>query len=298
MHAATVLWADGYGIHQTNETGTPVTTLLSPPAVYSITSLSADQSAGKLYWTEYYNYLGSGQSNLGNVRRSNLDGTGIETLTQTSYPYASALDLLHGHIYYSSAGAGSILRANLDGSDVTPIYSLLGVSGLAIDPVGGKVYYVTGNAVGQVDFDGTNGQFLFGGMNIQGGDIALDVANQKAYFSGDDGVFGFNLDGTGLETLIGGTVDRTGIGLDLTAGRVYWNESTSASSGSVFSANLDGTDVQFVHSTYGAAPLEIISNNGGSGGGGGSPVPDSACTVGLLVLALYGFAAVRPQLRA
>ena len=77
---------------------------------------------GKLYWTEL---------NTESIRRSNLDGSGIENLVTTGLdaPLGIALDVAGGKMYWTDATADKIQRSNLDGSGVEDL-----ITGLARAP--------------------------------------------------------------------------------------------------------------------------------------------------------------------
>jgi hypothetical protein len=76
-----------------------------------------------MYWADYGN----------GIRRSNLDGSGVELLIPTIFPFGLAVDTEGGKVYWSNGP--SIRRANLDGTGVeTIITSGKNVFGIDIDP--------------------------------------------------------------------------------------------------------------------------------------------------------------------
>jgi DNA-binding beta-propeller fold protein YncE len=99
-------------------------------------TIALDIAGGKIYWTDYV---------VDVVRRSNLDGTDIETLFVASgnfNPRGIALDLGEGKVYWGQdidfdGTSGMIMRMNLDGSLIEPFAENLGlVNYLAILPDG------------------------------------------------------------------------------------------------------------------------------------------------------------------
>src|SRR5262249_32255659 len=81
-------------------------------------------------------------SGSGDIRRANLDGTGLMTLVGgQAGPGGIALDLAGGLIYWTNDG-GDIRRANLDGSGQTILVSGLNrPQSMALDLAGGLMYW-------------------------------------------------------------------------------------------------------------------------------------------------------------
>ena len=104
--------------------------------------IALDVSGDKMYWTS------QGQP-LGKIRRSNLDGSGVEDLvtspTHWDGPVGLALDVSGGKMFWTSKGrpTGKIQRSNLDGSVVEDLVTtgLDEPAGIALDVSGGKMYW-------------------------------------------------------------------------------------------------------------------------------------------------------------
>jgi hypothetical protein len=141
--------------------------------------LELDIAAGKLY-----------ASGGNSIRRHNLDGSGLETVYQTSTGIVGlAIDSLHGRMYFTNTNTNSIQRANLDGSEVETIVSFdvnVDLEDIEVDPVGGKLFWTDG----------------------------LTDKMQRA-----------NLDGTDVEDLIdaSSTAFNRKLELDIDAGQIYWS---------------------------------------------------------------------------
>ena len=73
--------------------------------------MALDVAGGKLYWTD----LGRDK-----IKRSNLDGSGVEDLVTTGLeaPIGIALDVAGGKLYWTDLGTRKIQRSNLDGSGI------------------------------------------------------------------------------------------------------------------------------------------------------------------------------------
>ncbi len=105
--------------------------------------IALDLEDGKIYWTCITNqYGGVGHRS---IRRSNLDGTGEETiLGELGTPDDIALDLEYGKMYWTDQNTHKVQRANLDGTDVEDLV-VTGLDrpyGIALDLVNGKMYWV------------------------------------------------------------------------------------------------------------------------------------------------------------
>jgi DNA-binding beta-propeller fold protein YncE len=206
--------------------GRNMTTIIAPGDTFTPKQLQIDKPNGKLYWSDREGMR---------VMRANLDGSRIETLVDTSQgdprPGADpvkwcvgvAIDLDAGRIYWTqkgsdNAGEGRILRANLDmprgqtptnRTDIELLYDKLPEPiDLDLDP-GSRLLYWTdrgdpprGNTVNRAPLDAP-----------RGGRPPPQI------------VFSNLMEGIGLA-------------LDVEHGRMFITDF----GGSVYSANLDGSD--------------------------------------------------------
>jgi sugar lactone lactonase YvrE len=206
-------------------------------------ALAIDTQAGKIYWSE--------QTPVSAIRRSNLDGTGVETLTtNTLYPYFDiALDPAAGKMYYTLYQ--QLYRADLDGANPELLIDAGYPNthfGLALDPVAGKLYYTedtySSAQIKRMNLDGTGVETLVGTTRFAY-DIALDLANGKMYWAERSGgkIYRANLDGSGKQLLLDTLYEPTELGLDLTEGKMYW---TNYYRHTVERANLDGSGFETV----------------------------------------------------
>lgn len=109
--------------------------------------LAIDPAAGKLYWTD---------RDRAEIRRANLDGSGIELLVDTSggglsRPGGIAIDPAAGLLFWTDTALGTVSRANLDGSDpVTIVTGLTEPFDVALTPLpepGGVLALLAGVAL-------------------------------------------------------------------------------------------------------------------------------------------------------
>jgi hypothetical protein len=169
------------------------------------------------------------------------------------------LDLTQGKMYWGAINSslpfnGTITRANLDGSSPQLLISGLpdAVNSIALDLQMGKMYFAVASlgvpgTIRRANLDGSAMETLTSGSsNVLG--LALDLVNGKIYWasSSDSTIRRANLDGSGVEVVINASPQAliADVGLDLTEGKLYWNQGLS--SGSLKRANLDGSGTETV----------------------------------------------------
>ena len=252
-------WTDAGSVYRSYTDGTGVQCIYSGntttgTALY----VDLDPITGKLY---QYGRIGNQDTGQGYVRRTNLDGTGAETLISSGInplTYGFAIDTRNGTMYM---GSGNGLRkANLDGTNLQfippyypnhPYYSL----DMEIDTSNNKFYYsdvVSYNGIKKANLDGTGVQNV---LNLGGGDsqstqFALDVANNRLFYTQyrNKTIGKINLDGSGNTTLLTG-ITALDIELDSKAGKMYWTTTNT-----IRRANLDGSGGENV--------VSLVSGNG------------------------------------
>jgi hypothetical protein len=146
-------------IYRMNVAGTDFSTIIPPDGMPSnitgIERIKIDLTSDKLYWTDRQ----SEASLL--FRRSNIDGTGVETLfSVTDRVGEFAVDTPNGMLYWGQStgfrGQGSIRRANFDGTEFETLVSgLWSPNGIQLDLSHGKLYFSDTWASGPVAYDGT-----------------------------------------------------------------------------------------------------------------------------------------------
>lgn len=237
-------WQARFGpgsVERANLDGSDVTTVVPSGGdlTYRPKQMTIDLRDGKLYWSDREGMR---------VMRANLDGSGVETLVETGqraegqrgdpkdYCVGIALDLTRNEMYWTQRGGrandGSIRRASMN------------------VPKGE-------NAARRTDIE-----VLFDGMP-EPVDLALDVKTRTMYWTSDGGT------GPAANTvsrapmdppagydparrkdpqiLASGLSEGIGISLDLSHGRVFFTDL----GGSVYSANLDGSDEKTLLSDMG-----------------------------------------------
>ena len=220
-----------------------------------------EKSFSKIYWTDTFD---------NQVKRANLDGSGMETLIGgLNTPAGIAVDYAGGKLYFADTGSNRIYRANLDGSGLQAIVT----SGLAtpvslkVDSANGKLYWAdSGTAkIQRANLDGTGVQDLLTSANGLSAptSLDLDLVNGKIYWA-DDGtnrVQRANLDGSGVQTLVTGVNNPVSIALDVGGNKVYWADRAG---GRIGRANLDGSAVvtTFVSTSNGINGLAVDTTRG------------------------------------
>ena len=202
--------------------------------------------ANTIYWTEWFTE---------SIRRSDLDGSDIETLVTTGLdaPGGIALDVTFGKMYWTDWDTDKIQRSNLDGSGVEDLVTgLTSPGGIALDLAVGKMYWTDGIAdkIQRSNLDGSGVEDLITGLDAPGG-IALDVTGGKMYWTdgGDKNkIQRSNLDGSGVEDLVTtGLEGPGGIALDVAGGKMYWansGEQGRDTEDKIQRSNLDGSGVE------------------------------------------------------
>ncbi len=236
-----------------------------------------DAEAGHIYWTN----MGNLKANDGSVERADLDGKNLKHIVPpggTFTPKQLQLDKKNGKLYWCDREGMRVMRCNLDGSKIeTLVDSSQGDSrpgpdatkwcvGIALDIVGGKLYWTQkgpDNAgqgrifratieipEGQTPANRTDIELLFDNLP-EPIDLDLDLASRIMYWTdrGDpprgntvnrapmDAAPGNRKD---PEILITHLMEGIGLALDLKGGRMFLTDFA----GSVYSANLDGSNEQ------------------------------------------------------
>ena len=236
-----------------------------------------DVEAGHIYWTN----MGNPQANDGSIERADLDGKNLKHIVPpggTFTPKQLQLDKKNGKLYWCDREGMRVMRCNLDGSKIeTLVDSSQGNSrpgpdatkwcvGIALDIVGGKLYWTqkgSDNAgqgrifrasieipKGQTPANRTDIELLFDKLP-EPIDLDLDLASRIMYWTdrGDpprgntvnrapmDAAPGNRKD---PEILITHLMEGIGLALDLKGGRMFLTDFA----GSVYSANLDGSNEQ------------------------------------------------------
>jgi DNA-binding beta-propeller fold protein YncE len=220
--------------------GRNITNIVPAGSTFTPKQLQLDKKNGKLYWSDREGMR---------VMRSNLDGSKIETLVDTSQGDARpgkdakkwcvgvALDVERGKVYWTQkgpdkAGQGRIFRANLEipkgqtpanRQDIEVLYNNLPEPiDLDLD-LGNRIMYWTdrgdpprGNTVNRAPMDAANGarpepEIVFNHL-MEGIGLALDLDNGRMFVTDLAGsVYSANLDGSNKKPVIFAQGNLTGI---------------------------------------------------------------------------------------
>ena len=158
----------------------------------------------------------------GTINSANLDGSGMTELVETrwSVPMGIAVDTARSRLYWSNS-SGKIKRANLNGSGITNVMQdLQGVRDIAV--ARGNLYWT--------QYDATEEEGNVGIVNPNAG-----RSNARYISTGSDA--------PGSIAIGGNTV--------------YWTEQTGESSGTINSANLNGSGMTELVETRWSVPMGI-----------------------------------------
>jgi hypothetical protein len=234
-----------------------------------------DADAGHIYWTN----MGSLKGNDGAIDRADLDGSNITSIVPTGgtfTPKQLQLDKKNGKLYWCDREGMRVMRCNLDGSNIeTLVDTSQGDArpgpdagkwcvGIALDVEGGKLYWTqkgSDNAgqgrifranleipKGQTPANRNDIEVLYENLP-EPIDLDLDIANRTMYWTdrGDpprgnsvnrgpmDVAPGKNI---APEIVVHDLMEGIGLFLDLKGGRMFFADF----GGSIYSANLDGSD--------------------------------------------------------
>ena len=237
--------------------------------------LVVDIAARHMYWTN----MGNPKANDGSILRSDLDGRNMTTIVPsggTFTPKQLQLDKKNSKLWWSDREGMRVMRANLDGSHVeTLVDSSQGDArpgpdarkwcvGIAVDAAGGKFYWTQkGND------DAGQGRIFRSNIELPEGqnpanrqdiellydnlpepiDLDLDVTNGMMYWTDRGDPPRGNTVNRGPmysppgnrkdpEIIFSHLMEGIGLALDLKGGRMFITDFA----GSVYSANLDGSD--------------------------------------------------------
>lgn len=236
--------------------------------------LAADPVRGHLYWTN----MGNPEANDGSIFRSDLDGGNIRVIVpsaSTFTPKQLQIVAKSEKLYWCDREGMRVMRCNLDGSEIETLVQT-GESGtdrhdqrrwcvgIAVDAERGKIYWTQkGNDnAGQgrifragIDIPAHEGpttrtdiELLFADLP-EPIDLDLDPANRMLYWTDrGDPPRGNTVNRAPMDTppnsrveseiLITHLMEGIGLALDLKGGRMFVTDLA----GSVYSANLDGTN--------------------------------------------------------
>jgi DNA-binding beta-propeller fold protein YncE len=235
-----------------------------------------DVAAGHIYWTNMGNFT----ANDGSIDRADLDGSSITNIVPaggTFTPKQLQLDKQNGRLYWCDREGMRVMRCNVDGSKIeTLVDTSQGDSrpgrdarkwcvGIGIDVPGGKLYWTqkgSDNAgqgsicranieipKAQTSANRRDIEVLYDGLP-EPIDLDLDLSNRMMYWTDrGDPPRGNTVNRASMDAAPGGgrkdpeiifnhLMEGIGLSLDLKNGRMFLTDFA----GSVYSANLDGSD--------------------------------------------------------
>jgi DNA-binding beta-propeller fold protein YncE len=234
------LKANDGSIERADLDGRNVTTIVPPGGTFTPKQIQLDKVNGKLYWSDREGMR---------VMRSNLDGSHVEILVDTSqgdlrpgpdarkWCVGIVVDLSGGKFYWTQkgpddAGQGQIFRANIEmpkgqtpanRGDIELLYdSLPEPIDLDLDLTNRVMYWTDrgdpprGNTVNRAPMDPVPGErkdpeIVFTHL-MEGIGLALDLKNQRMFVTDFAGtVYSANLDGSNKKTLLFAEGNLTGI---------------------------------------------------------------------------------------
>lgn len=202
--------------------------------------IAIDAAAQKLYWAGAHK-----------IQRSNLDGTGVETISLGGCNQEIELDSAGGRMYWADQCSGFVSRAKLDGSAPEHLAFTGAPGGLAIDVEHDRMYWVDQNGytvIYSARLDGSDRRCLIGDYFCDNMDrlpqaIGLELNPQGDMLYWTDSASGAirrtDTDIIQVETVISG--QGFPLGLDIAGNSMYWTDSVGNGQFVIKRANLDGT---------------------------------------------------------
>jgi len=283
-----------------NADGTDLTTLVEEGRKLP-DGLAIDIAAGHLYWTN----MGNPKVNDGSILRSDLDGTNLTTIVpagSTFTPKQLQIEKSTGKLYWSDREGMRVMRSNLDGANVETLVDTSrgdrrpGADpakwcvGIAVDIEKGRFYWTQkgGENAGQ-------GSLLSAGIAMPQGQTPADRRDIELLYDGLPEPIDLDVDPNARmlywtdrgDPPRGNTVNRApldapagkrgapeivfdhlmegiGLALDPKNGRLFVTDL----GGSIYSANLDGTNRQTLQialgNLSGIAYAELPAASGGA----------------------------------
>jgi sugar lactone lactonase YvrE len=236
-----------------------------------------DIAAGHIYWTN----MGNPKANDGSICRSNLDGRNVRYILPsggTFTPKQLQIEKKSGKLYWCDREGMRVMRANLDGSSIETLVDTShgdprpGVDatkwcvGIVVDVDGGKIYWTQkggDNAnegrIFRANIEVPRGQSATNRQDIEliydrlpePIDLEIDPTTRMLYWTDrGDPPRGNTVNRASLEApsgkrkepqiLFTHLMEGIGLALDLKNGRMFMTDLA----GSVYSANLDGSNRQ------------------------------------------------------
>ncbi len=230
----------------------------------AVSQIALDVASGKVYWTNAFNG--------GQIRRANLDGSGMQSLADFGFGNSDFinLDLAGGKMYWLDFGRDLIRRANLDGTGTEDLVSLISHSdgvyakGLALDLNAGRMYWTDHGHLMRSDLNGGNVEQLGDLGNVSIGALTLDSATGALYWTieSHSTIHRADLDWANIETLVAGALKLPrALEQNPETNLIYWASSVVGGDG-IFVSDQDGNNAALLLTLPNASVTDIaISQN-------------------------------------
>ena len=204
--------------------------------------ISLDLNAGYAYF---------GNCSWDQVLKWNINSSNDETvISGAPWPSAIEVDAAQNTFFWADTSLNKIQRAGLDGTNVQDVVTsgASNVRSLTLDTTAQKLFFAEYStaSIKKSSYDGSNIETILGDEPSANGSLAVDSEHSHLYFwdAKHASIARMSASGTNVEQIVSiGTSQTVRLTLDLESAtqKIYW---TTATSGKVQRANLDGSNVE------------------------------------------------------
>ena len=183
-------------------------------------------------------YYADGQAD--NIRKANLNGSGLTTVAGASEPVDLILDIPNEYIYFTDVCDNKIKRVNFNGTGLVDIATGLNApQGIELDKNEGKLFWssTASKTINSINLDGSNHTIIIN--NTAATRLDLDLETQQIYWleRTTNLIRRSDYCGINIETITTIGAGNTTLKIDKLNEQVYWNDNAT---NSIKRVNFDG----------------------------------------------------------
>ena len=247
--AKDLYWTSDRGIHHA-KIGEDLVFDIARVQVGQLYNIALDVEGGKMYWTDI---------RTNELKRANLDGSGIETVISYNSLASFTLDHEENKIYWLDFVQKKVKRSNLNGNSVEEVCTI-SRPGLSVFEFNlNRMYSYKEGVIYSTDLETCRQDSFTLDKTFKTSSMAVSAQNGRFFwttFGSSHNLLNYNgsysviwrsnLDGSGLQaTNVRRFFEYHGIAIDDHMDKMYWTGERSSyprKTGKIFRANFDGTD--------------------------------------------------------